>query len=91
MHITSAAHFDAVGRGIHPITLVGGLLWLSDECVQPLEQLRDEFLNETLFTSLSQTRIELEAWGTDYNTETPHSSLGNLNRVRPSHRPCYAT
>lgn len=44
-------------------------------------RLRDEFLNETLFTSLNQARIELEAWRRDYNTERPHSSLGNLTPI----------
>jgi putative transposase len=41
-------------------------------------RVRDEFLNETLFISLSQARIELETWRRDCNTERPHSSLGNL-------------
>jgi putative transposase len=44
-------------------------------------RLRDEFLNETLFTSLSQARAELETWRRDYNTERPHSSLGNLTPI----------
>jgi putative transposase len=29
-------------------------------------RLRDEFLNETLFTTLAQARIELEEWRRDY-------------------------
>jgi putative transposase len=41
-------------------------------------RLRDEFLNETLFTSLSQARAELAAWRHDYNTVRPHSAVGNL-------------
>ena len=35
--------------------------------------LRDEFLNETLFTSLMQARLALEEWRRDYNTVRPHS------------------
>jgi putative transposase len=31
-------------------------------------RLRDEFLNEALFTSLAQARIALEEWWRDYNT-----------------------
>ena len=31
-------------------------------------RLRDEFLNETLFTSLAQARAALEEWRRDYNT-----------------------
>ena len=40
-------------------------------------RLRDEFLNETIFTSLDHAREELEAWQHDYNHFRPHSSLGN--------------
>ncbi len=41
-------------------------------------RLRDELLNETLFTSLSQARAVLAAWKNDYNDVRPHSSLGHL-------------
>ncbi|WP_139201491.1 IS3 family transposase, partial [Pseudovibrio axinellae] len=40
--------------------------------------LRDECLNETLFSSLSEARTKIEAWKHDYNTQRPHSSLDNL-------------
>ena len=39
---------------------------------------RDECLNETLFSSLSEARTKITAWKDDYNRERPHSSLGNL-------------
>jgi putative transposase len=39
-------------------------------------RLRDELLNETLFTSLAQARIALQCWRTDYNGSRPHSQLG---------------
>lgn len=39
-------------------------------------QLRDECLNETLFTSLLQARPMLATWRQDYNTIRPHSKLG---------------
>ena len=41
-------------------------------------RLRDELLNETLFTSLSHVREALAMWMEDYNTVRPHSGLGNL-------------
>jgi putative transposase len=41
-------------------------------------RLRDELLNETLFTSLAQVRALLTAWKEDYNDVRPHSALGNL-------------
>ena len=39
-------------------------------------RLRDECLNETLFTSLAQARAVLKDWKHDYNTVRPHSKLG---------------
>jgi putative transposase len=39
-------------------------------------RLRDELLNETLFTSLAQARLALGCWRTDYNGSRPHSRLG---------------
>ncbi len=41
-------------------------------------RLRDELLNEVLFTSLAQARQALRAWKDDYNTVRPHSTLGNI-------------
>jgi hypothetical protein len=41
-------------------------------------RLRDECLNETLFTSLAHARAELTAWKDDYNRVRPHSGLGSL-------------
>jgi putative transposase len=39
-------------------------------------RLRDECLNETLFTSLAQARVALSNWRNDYNIHRPHSGLG---------------
>jgi putative transposase len=44
-----------------------------------LGRLRDECLNETLFTSLTHAREVLSLWKNDYNTVRPHSGLGNLS------------
>ena len=41
-------------------------------------RLRDELLNETLFSSLDHARVALAFWKNDYNTIRPHSGLGNL-------------
>ena len=41
-------------------------------------RLRDECLNETLFTSMAQARAVLDTWRQDYNTVRPHSKLGGL-------------
>ena len=42
-------------------------------------RLRDECLNETLFSSLRDARYELSRWRDDYNQVRPHSALGNLS------------
>jgi putative transposase len=39
-------------------------------------RMRDELLNETLFTSLAHVREKIAAWVDDYNTGRPHSALG---------------
>ena len=41
-------------------------------------RLRDECLNEHLFTSYAHARQVINAWRWDYNTERPHSSLDGL-------------
>lgn len=41
-------------------------------------KLRDEKLNDTLFTTLHQVRVELASWRNDYNHHRPHSGLGWL-------------
>lgn len=39
-------------------------------------RMRDELLNETLFTSLDHAREAIAVWADDYNIARPHSSLG---------------
>jgi len=56
-------------------------------------RLRDECLNETLFTSLAHARLILKAWRADYNTIRPHSRLGGRTpaeiaaQALPGHAP----
>jgi putative transposase len=47
-------------------------------------RLRDECLNETLFTSLRHVRTVLSAWRHDYNTVQPHSKLGGRTPAEPA-------
>lgn len=39
-------------------------------------RMRDELLNETVFTSMAQARAVIAAWVADYNTARSHSALG---------------
>ena len=41
-------------------------------------RLRDECLNEHWFMTMAHARRVIESWRIEYNTERPHSSLGNL-------------
>ena len=41
-------------------------------------RLRDECLNEHLFSSYTHARRIVEAWRADYNTRRPHTSLDGL-------------
>lgn len=41
-------------------------------------RLRDECLNETLFSNLAEARTIIENWRKDYNTTRPHTSLGGI-------------
>lgn len=41
-------------------------------------RLRDELLNETLFSSRTEARAAIVHWKEDYNTHRPHSALGNI-------------
>ncbi|MEN8723841.1 MAG: integrase core domain-containing protein, partial [Alphaproteobacteria bacterium] len=41
-------------------------------------KLRDECLNENLFSNLAEARSLIEDWRKDYNTTRPHTSLGGL-------------
>ena len=50
-------------------------------------RLRDECLNEHLFSNLAQAREIIEAWRIDYNTKRPHTSLGGLTPTEFATRP----
>ena len=51
-------------------------------------KLRDECLNETIFTSLRHARIVLANWRADYNHVRPHSALGGRAPAEISLPPC---
>ena len=39
---------------------------------------RDEFLNEVLFSTLTDAHTQIAAWKEDYNRLRPHSAIGNI-------------
>lgn len=50
-------------------------------------RLRDECLNEHLFTNLKEARRIIEEWRIDYNTNRPHTSLNGLTPTEFAARP----
>lgn len=50
-------------------------------------RLRDECLNEHLFTNLSEARQIIEEWRIDNNTNRPHSSLTGSHQLSSQHAP----
>ncbi|PEQ10597.1 hypothetical protein B2G71_21720 [Novosphingobium sp. PC22D] len=52
-------------------------------------RLRDECLNETLFTSLAHARFVLDAWRDDYNHVRPHSKLGGRTPAEIAGQPVW--
>ena len=56
-------------------------------------RLRDECLNDQLYFSIEDVRRKLEAWRIDYNTNRPHSSLGDMSprEYAQGHQPEAAT
>jgi putative transposase len=58
--------------------------WLRRELQR---RLRDECLNEHLFTSLKEAREIIEEWRADYNTNRPHTSLNGLTPTEFAARP----
>ncbi len=50
-------------------------------------RLRDECLNEHLFSNLNEARRIIEEWRIDYNTNRPHTSLNGLTPTEFAARP----
>ena len=60
-----AWHFIAPGKPMQ-----------NEICEAFIPRIRDELLNETLFSSLGQARSVMARWVADYNHNRPHSALG---------------
>lgn len=78
---------ELVSRAVLRFSEAIGLRWHYIAPGKPVEnafvesfngRLRDECLNEHVFSSLAKARRIIENWRIDYNTLRPHSSLGGL-------------
>jgi putative transposase len=80
----SSNHFDrwAYQRGIQLDFITPGRP-VENNLIESFNgKLRDECLNMHWFESLTEARMEIEAWRQEYNETRPHSSLGNRAPVR---------
>jgi putative transposase len=66
-----------VAVGARTAFIEPGSPWENGYCESFNSKMRDELLNGEIFYSLAEARIVIESWRRHYNTERPHSSLGN--------------
>jgi len=62
---------------IKVIYITPGSPWENGHIESFHDKFRDECLNRELFGSLAEAKIIIESWRGEYNTERPHSSLGD--------------
>ena len=62
---------------IKAIYIAPGAPWENGHIESFHDKLRDECLNREVFGSLLEAKIVIETWRVEYNTERPHSSLGD--------------
>jgi transposase InsO family protein len=66
-------------HGIRSIFINPGSPWENSYIESFHGKLRDECLNQEIFSSVEQAGIVLENWQEEYNNYRPHSSLGGLS------------
>lgn len=62
---------------IRAIYIEPGAPWENGHIESFHDKLRHECLNREIFGSLLEAKIVIESWRVEYNTERPHSSLGD--------------
>lgn len=62
---------------IKAIYIEPGAPWENGHIESFHDKLRDECLNREIFGRLLEAKIVIQSWRVEYNTERPHSSLGN--------------
>lgn len=69
------------GQGANSHFIAPGSPWQNGFRESFHGRFRDEFLSETLFVSVAESRVLCEVWRREYNEERPHQSLGYLTPV----------
>jgi putative transposase len=74
------------GQGAHSHFIAPGSPWQNGFRESFHGRFRDEFLSETLFVSIAESRVLCEVWRREYNEERPHQSLGYLTPAEFKHK-----
>lgn len=69
-------------NAIGPTYIQPGSPWQNSFVESFNGKLRDECLNRDWFTSCAEAKVVNEKWRQFYNTERPHSSMGNKRPLR---------
>jgi putative transposase len=69
-------------RGIRSIFINPGSPWENSYIESFHGKLRDECLNQEIFSSIEQASIVLENWKEEYNNYRPHSALGGFSPLK---------
>ena len=62
--------------GVNTLFIEPGSPWENGYIESFNGKLRDELLDREIFTTLTEAKILIEEWRTEYNQVRPHSSLG---------------
>jgi transposase InsO family protein len=74
---TSKAVRDWLARlGVKTLFIEPGSPWENGYIESFNGKLRDELLDQEVFSTLAEAKVLIEAWIKDYNETRPHSSLG---------------
>lgn len=84
--IAKAVKAWLVKNGARSIYINPGSPWENSYIESFHGKLRDECLNQEIFSSIEQAGIVLETWRQEYNNYRPHSSLGYLSPEEYVHR-----
>lgn len=74
--IADAVRSSLASSGVSTLYIEPGSPWENAYSESFNSRLRDELLNEELFTSLTESQVLIEQHRVDYNHVRPHSSLG---------------
>lgn len=73
--VAQTLHMWSAEQGIQPVPIAPGKPWQNGVNERFHGTLRDECLNQEVWTSVEEAQVIIERWRQQYNGERPHSSL----------------